>query len=507
MSFPSDADSDLLSLVFATTPGAITVSRVRDGVYVAVNHGFCELSGYAQEEVIGRSALQLDIWYDADERRRFVEKLLREGVQRNALCRFRRKSGEVFYGHMSARLFDRNGEPHLFAVTQDIAEIMRAQEQAEISEARLRGLVEHIPHGVRELDLAGVILLENPAHARLFGYAPGELVGRRALDLLADPAQAEALDQEIFGADQTDDGPGAGSYTADMRHKDGRIIHVRVDWSVQRSPHGPPTVISVLTDLTAAVRAEAERRRTVDELTRSNAELERYAYIAAHDLREPIRTVTSYGQLLRRRLLLAGVLEGETAELFGYLETGAKRMSDVVDDLLAYSRLQTDAQPFGPVDLAAVLGAVQSSLARTIMETGADLEVEPLPVVTADEPQMLQLFQNLVTNALRYQPHRPGHVPRVRISAARRGAGWSFAVADNGIGIEPQYFERIFKLFQRLHGQRDYPGTGVGLAICRRIAERHGGTITVDSRPGEGTTFQVWLPDEPPSGAGEPASE
>lgn len=498
MPFPTDADTDLLSLVFATTPGAITVSRVRDGVYVAVNNGFCEMSGYTQEETVGRSSLDLDIWFDDDERRRFVEKLKRDGVQRNALVRFRRKSGEVFYGHMSARTFDRNGEPHLFAVTQDIAEIMEAREQAEISEARWRGLVSHIPHGVRELDLTGTILLENPAHARLFGYEPGELVGRPATSLLADPARAAALVEQVLGHD-IEQGPASGSYTADMIRKDGSIIHVRTDWSVQRSAGGAATVISVLTDLTATVRAETERRRYVEELTRSNSELERYAYIAAHDLREPIRTVTSYAQLLRRRLDGSGVLQGETAELFGYLETGAKRMSDVVDDLLAYSRLQTDAAPFASVDLGTVLEGVRSALARTIAEAGAGIRIGALPTVTADGPQMQQLFQNLVTNALRYQPQAAGHVPQVRIEAERSGAGWTVAVADNGIGIEEQYFDRIFKLFQRLHGQRDYPGTGVGLAICRRIAERHGGTLDVESRLGEGSTFRVWVPDDPPA--------
>ncbi len=502
MSFPA-ADTDLLSLAFATTPGAITVSRVRDGVYIAVNHGFCEMSGFGREEALGRSSLDLGIWYDDDERRRFVDGLLRDGVQRNALCRFRRKSGEVFHGHMSARLFDRDGEPHLFAVTQDIAEIVRAQQQAEVSEARLRTLVEHIPHGVRELDLSGTILLENPAHARLFGYQPGELLGTSALDLLADPDLAARMTAQVLAQEPNGSGLTVGSYTADMRRKDGGIIHVRVDWSLLRAADRAPTIISVLTDLSATVRAEAERRRYVEELTRSNGELERYAYIAAHDLREPIRTVTSYAQLLRRRLESHGALEGETAELLDYLESGARRMSTVVDDLLTYSRLQTDALPFASVDLGVVVESVRASLARTIAETKAEVRTTPLPVVLADEPQMLQLFQNLLTNALRYQPLTLGHVPVVNVSAARRGNGWSIAVSDNGIGIEPQYFERIFKLFQRLHGQRDYPGTGVGLAICRRIAERHGGTLTVESQPGEGSTFRLWLPDEPPVLAGE----
>lgn len=498
MTLPPEAGANFLSLALETSPSAISITRVRDGLYITVNRGFADVSGWSQDEVIGRTSLDLDIWFDADERRRFVDKLLRDGSVRNALCRFRRRSGEVFYGHMSGSLFDWNGERHIFAVTQDISEIVHAQQQAEITEARLRSLISHIPHGVREIDLSGTILLENPAHAHLFGYAHGELVGTNCLGLVVDPAEAEDLAAFLDDFDPATS-PTSGHYTSDMRRKDGALVRVRVDWSMQTVPGVPPSLISVLTDLTPTVQAQADLRRSVDELTRSNGELERYAYIAAHDLREPIRTVTSYAQLLRRRLGRDGVLEGETAELFEYLETGARRMSAVVDDLLAYSRLQSQTAPFEPVDLDEVMTAVRNNLARTIAELEAEVGAEArLPTVIADRPQMIQLFQNLVSNALRYQPLVPGHVPRVVVTPRRQGAGWAVAVRDNGIGIEDRYFDRIFTLFQRLHSQRDYPGTGVGLAICKRVTERHGGTITVESEPGRGSVFTVWLPDSPP---------
>lgn len=275
-------------------------------------------------------------------------------------------------------------------------------------------------------------------------------------------------------------------------------MRVRVDWSVQSSSTSgvPVSVISVLTNLTPTVRAQEELRRSVDELTRSNAELERYAYIAAHDLREPIRTVTSYAQLVKRRLVASGNLTGETAELFEFLEAGAQRMSAVVDDLLAYSRLQCRAAPFKPVDLNTVVTTVRNNLARVIHECDADVICEDvLPTVTADSQQMVQLFQNLVSNALRYQPDSPGHRPRITFSPRRESAGWAIDVTDNGIGIEEKYFDRIFQLFQRLHSQQEYSGTGVGLAICQRVAERHGGTISVASEPGRGSTFTLHLPD------------
>ncbi|WP_404381831.1 PAS domain S-box protein [Caenispirillum salinarum] len=503
MSLPGAANAELLSLAFATSSGAITISRLRDGLYLEANQGFAEMWGWAVGEVLGHTTFEHDIWYDAAERDRFVQALQREGRVRNMLCRFRRRSGEVFHGHMSGSLFEANGEPHIFAVTQDVEDIIQARQRAEASETRLRTLLAHIPHGIREIDMRGVILLENPAHADLFGYEPGELVGRRALDLLADPDKAAELQQVIDSYDPAA-GPRAGGYEADMTRKDGSVIRVRVDWSIQPpvGPGAPPTVISVLTDLTPTVRAQEELRHSVDELTRSNAELERYAYIAAHDLREPIRTVTSYAQLLRRRLTTAGQLTGDMAELFDYLETGAHRMSAVVDDLLAYSRLQSRAAPFEPVDLDGVMTTVRNNLARVIHECGAEVVCEtPLPTVTADAAQMVQLFQNLVANALRYQPEADSHTPRVVLAARRETAGWAIAVADNGIGIEARFFDRIFQLFQRLHSQREYPGTGVGLAICQRVAERHGGAIDVESEVGVGTTFTVHLPDVPPEDA------
>lgn len=500
MSLPGAAKAELLSLAFATSSSAITISRLRDGLYLDVNQGFAEMSGWPIDQVIGRTALECDIWYDAAERRRFVDALKAEGRVKNILCRFRRRNGEVFHGHMSGSLFEVNGETHIIAITQDVEEIIQAQRRVEGSEARLRNLLSHIPHGIRELDLGGFILLENPAHAALFGYEPGELVGRRALDLLADRAKAAEI-QHVIDTYDIATGPRTGGYEAEMTRKDGSVIHVRVDWSIQRpaAPDEPPTAISVLTDLTPTVRAQEELRRSVDELTRSNAELERYAYIAAHDLREPIRTVTSYAQLLRRRLTSAGQLTGETGELFEYLESGAYRMSAVVDDLLAYSRLQSRAAPFEPVDLNTVLTTVRNNLARVIYESNAEVICEtPLPTVSADQAQMVQLIQNLVSNALRYQPEAPGHTPRVTLTARREVAGWAIAVEDNGIGIEERYFDRIFQLFQRLHSQREFPGTGVGLAICQRVAERHGGAIRVESEVGRGSTFTVHLPDVPP---------
>ncbi|MGH8606848.1 MAG: sensor histidine kinase [Gammaproteobacteria bacterium] len=222
-------------------------------------------------------------------------------------------------------------------------------------------------------------------------------------------------------------------------------------------------------------------RRTVD---RSNAELEQFAYVASHDLQEPLRMVASYLQLLERRY--QGRLDADAHEFIGYAVDGAKRMQVLINDLLAYSRVTTRRQPLVPVDCEAVLKATLADLGRAIAETGATVTHGPLPKVSGDPIQLGQLFQNLIGNALKFRGKEP---PEVRIEAAEHPSEWVFSVRDNGIGIEPQYAERVFVIFERLHGPGRYPGTGIGLAICKKIVARHGGRIWVESQPGQGATF------------------
>lgn len=246
-------------------------------------------------------------------------------------------------------------------------------------------------------------------------------------------------------------------------------------------------------------QAEAERRRAEEriqqftaELQRSNRELEHFAYVSSHDLQEPLRTVASFSQLLAARY--HGKLDQDADEFIQFIVDGAKRMQTLINDLLFYSRIGTRGKPFEPVDLTHELRGVLSDLDFAIGDSGAVVSHDPLPVVTGDDGQLRQLLQNLVGNALKFR--RPGEPPQVRISAARNGSEWRFDVRDNGIGIDPQYFERVFIIFQRLHGRDDYPGTGIGLAVCKRIVERHGGRIWVDSEPGRGSTFHFTLPAE-----------
>ncbi|PYP71979.1 MAG: hypothetical protein DMD41_10620 [Gemmatimonadetes bacterium] len=272
-----------------------------------------------------------------------------------------------------------------------------------------------------------------------------------------------------------------------------RGISDRHDYSV-RAPKLAGDELGLLTDAFNQMLSRIEdqdraRRQLITELERSNKELEQFAYVASHDLQEPLRMVSSYTELLERRY--GDKLDDKGRTFINFAVDGAVRMQRLINDLLEFSRVSTRGKPMQPVDVNRVLGAVRANLSVAIREAGALVTNEALPSVVADETQLVQLLQNLVGNAIKF---RGGERPLVHVSAQPGATECVFAVRDNGIGIAPEYFERIFVIFQRLHARGEYPGTGIGLAVCRRIVERHGGRIWVESAPGQGSTFYFALP-------------
>ncbi|VTU22687.1 Phytochrome-like protein cph1 [Variovorax sp. PBL-H6] len=242
------------------------------------------------------------------------------------------------------------------------------------------------------------------------------------------------------------------------------------------------------------LEAEAEIRSKVEALTRSNQELEQFAYITSHDLSEPLRTVASYIQLLERRF--AHQFDGDARDFMAYIVGGVQRMKALMDALLLYSRIGRRELVRQPVPLDRALDDALANLAPALRSSNATVHREPLPTVPGDKAEMTQVFQNLVGNALRYRTE--GVAPLVSVSARDEGAEWIVEVRDNGIGIEPQYFQRIFMIFQKLHPRDHSEGTGIGLAICKKVVERHGGRISVASGPGQGATFAIHLPKPQP---------
>jgi light-regulated signal transduction histidine kinase (bacteriophytochrome) len=235
-----------------------------------------------------------------------------------------------------------------------------------------------------------------------------------------------------------------------------------------------------------------QTRRQADELTRSNTELEQFAYVASHDLQEPLRMITGYTNLLAKRY--GGKLDEDADEFMAFAVNGAKRMYVLINDLLSYSRVGTDAKALTRTNCEDTLAKTLAGLQLAIKESGAMITHDDLPTVMADETQMGQLFQNLLGNAIKYRSKNP---PEIHVGCKRDAGSWVFSVKDNGIGIDPKYSERIFVIFQRLHTRDEYSGTGIGLAICKKIVERHGGKIWIESALGQGTTCFFTLPVEP----------
>ncbi len=381
-------------------------------------------------------------------------------------------------------------------------------------EASLDPLVTISPEG-RIMDV-------NKATELATGIDRAGLIGTDFSSYFTDPERASAGYREVLACGLTTD------YPLTIRHASGRTTDVLYNAAVFRNETGEVQgVFAAARDITRRKRAEeelevyrrhleelvaqrteelrvaneqlqeeiAERkqagevlRRTAEELARSNQELEQFAYVASHDLQEPLRVVTGYVQLIERRF--KGQLDADADQFIDYIVDGASRMRQLITDLLNYSRVGTRGAAMSPTAVEAVLGRVLADLREVIAESGAAVTHDPLPNVLADEMQLAQLFQNLIGNAIKFRSERR---PEIHVSASRDGDGWLFSVRDNGIGIEKQYRDQVFVIFQRLHTRQKYPGTGIGLAICKRIVERHGGRIWLDSTPGQGTTFHFTL--------------
>jgi PAS domain S-box-containing protein len=363
-------------------------------------------------------------------------------------------------------------------------------ESAAEIEIPFRQLLDAAPDAMVISDQAGHIILVNAMTEQMLGYSRRELIGQ-SIEILVPGQHRQHHTQyrrEYYAHPQTRPmGEGRELYAV---RKDGSMFPAEISLSPMEAADRL-LVTSAIRDITERKRVQQALEKQAQELARSNAELEQFAYVASHDLQEPLRMVSSYAQLLLRRY--QGQLDSEADEFIEFMVGGATRMQELINDLLAYSRVGTQGKIFKTIDCNQVLKQVLDSLRATIEATQARIIIDPLPVLTADPAQLVQLFQNLLSNALKFHGQAP---PDIRISATEEAGKTLFLVADNGIGIDPQYAERIFLLFQRLHTTREYPGTGIGLAICKKIVELHGGRIWIESKPGEGTIFYFTIPSK-----------
>jgi two-component system sensor kinase FixL len=373
----------------------------------------------------------------------------------------------------------------------NLDEKVKFESDMGLDAAAYRRLVEAAPDAVIVADHEGTIVLVNEQAESLFDYSREELIGE-AVELLIPERLREGHvgRRDGFAANPHVRPMGAGLELFG-RGRSGREFPVEISISPVHTGTRH-LVAAAIRDITDRRRMERELRRANIELGRSNEELEQFAYVASHDLQEPLRKIQAFGDLLR--LEHAPALVEEAREYIEIMQGAAARMQKLINDLLAFSRVSSQASPFVAVDLSQTVAEVVSDLEPTIEESGARVECERLPSLQADPVQMRALFQNLLSNAVKYR--RDGVVPHVRIYARNDGKDHcQIVVEDNGIGFETKHAEKIFRVFQRLHGRNKFAGTGIGLAICQRIVNRHRGTISARGVPGEGAVFTVTLPE------------
>ena len=370
------------------------------------------------------------------------------------------------------------------------------QEVAQRSDAehRLRLIMESSPLGILVSDDRGQCRFANAAWQRIAGLGLEQALGAGWLAAVHPGDRGRVIEEHGVAGE-----PRVSEYRC--LRPDGRVVWVREHIAPMHREGAWDGLVGTAEDITERRLLDQTLVAHAEALARSNEELERFAYVASHDLQEPLRMVTSYGQLLMRRH--RAQLNHDAQEFLDFVIDGGQRAQALIGDLLSLARIDSQARPVQPVALAAVLEDTLQQLRVRISEAGASVTHDALPTVAADARQLGQVFLNLVGNALKFHGTA---APRIHVSATREAGSWRISVADNGIGIEPRFFERIFAMFQRLHLRSDYEGTGIGLAICKKVVERHGGRIGVQSEPGCGSTFFFTLPDRLPVRANKAAA-
>jgi PAS domain S-box-containing protein len=472
-----------LSRAVSQTSSLIIITDT-EGCIEYVNPKFTEVSGYSLEEVGGKNARLFKSGAIPDLEYAEMWKSLKLGNEWRGEFHNRKKNGEFFWVSASISPIhdDENEITHFIAVEEDITEQKRMEETLQASETRYRGIFEGVQDAIFVESLTGEILDVNGRACEMFGYGRQEMLMKTVDDLV--PEGHLAIIPGDSAAAIIPDNP---VETVNVR-SNGETFPVEITTRLQEIGDGTVMLV-VVRDITERKRVEKALEQSKLDLERSNTDLERFASIASHDLREPLRAVSGFANLLAKRY--GSRLDAEAEEYIDYILDGTKRLQGLIDALLTYSQVGTRGKAFKPTNCEEILDRVTSNLTVAIEESGAVITHDPLPAVMGDRVQLEQLFQNLISNAIKF---RGKDRPEVHIGLVNKHVEWEFSIQDNGIGIEPQFADRIFVIFQRLHTQEEYPGTGLGLAICKRIVERHGGRIWVESEFGKGSAFYFTIP-------------
>jgi PAS domain S-box-containing protein len=472
-------------------PDAMVVVN-KGGAIVLLNVQAEKQFGYRRDELLGQKVTNIIP-------KGFAERLIADDLRsaEDALAQkigtgieliAQRKDGSEFPIEIMLSPLESAEGTLVTAAIRDISVRKAADKHLAQMEGRYRGLLEAAPDAMVVVNHAGEIVLLNVQAEKQFEYSRDELVGQKVKNIIPEGFAERLLADGLRSAEEALAQQIGTGIELHGRRKNGSEFPIELMLSPLESAEGT-LVTAAIRDITTRKRAESHLLQKVQELNRSNEELQQFANIASHDLQEPLRMVASYTQLLSRRY--KGKLDSDADEFIAFAVDGAARMQRLIQDLLAFSRVGTKGTELLETSSEEALQQALLNLRGAVEDSGALVSHDPLPMVMADEMQLTQLFQNLVGNAIKYQK---SEIPKVHISAAMNGEDkWNISVKDNGLGIDPQYFEKIFGMFQRLHKREEFAGTGIGLAICKKIVERHGGKIYVESEPGQGSTFSFTL--------------
>jgi PAS domain S-box-containing protein len=518
------AEEDVADQKFALDQHAIVAITDVQGTITYVNDKFCAISRYSKDELIGQNHRILNSGHHPREFFQQMYHAIANGKVWHGEIRNRAKDGSIYWVDTTIVPFvDAEGKPRQYvAIRADVTERKMAEEVRE----RLAAVVESSEDAIITKSLDGTIIAWNRGAEKVFGYPSSEAVGRSILFLL--PPERASEEAEIL--EQIALGHGVEHFETVRVRKDGTHIDISATISPIRDKSGAIVGASkIARDITQRKRADEEIQRLNNEmecrnkeleakaaelqrarddlevrvnertdelastnqvLERSNIELQQFAYIASHDLQSPLRSISGFVQLLQSEY--DGKLDKQADDWIRRTIQAIGQMQTMIRDVLAYSRVDSRSRPFAPIAFLDVFNDALALLESSIHDAGGQVVCGELPVVMGDRSQLVQLMQNLIGNGLKYHGDKS---PNVHVSAQRNENEWTFSVRDNGIGIDPKYHERIFEIFKRLHDQTEYPGTGIGLAVCRRVVTRHGGRIWLESEAGRGSVFHFTLPE------------
>jgi PAS domain S-box-containing protein len=504
---------EFLENIVENIPNMIFIKSADKLNFEMINKAGEDLLGHTKEELLGKNDYDFFPKNEAD----FFTQKDREVLENKILLDIPEETietknfGQRILHTKKIPLLDHDGKPqYLLGISDDITELKKAEKSLENAyndlELKVQERTSEILKSKEELRLKnrynrellevsidplvtigpdGNITDVNKAVETVTGYSRTQLIGTDFSDYFTDSNKAKAGYEQVFREGFVKD------YPLEIRHKNGKLTPVLYNASVYRDENGEIIgIFAAARDISQLKKAEIKLEKLVDKLEISNKELEEFAYVASHDLKEPLRMITSFLNLLEKRY--GNELDDDAADFINYAVDGAQRMDEMINDLLEYSRVSSKERKFEYIQSERIVEQVLKNLRSLIDENSAIITYDKLPMIYANKHQMVQLFQNLISNAIKYCDKK---IPRIYISATKKDDNYLFSIEDNGIGIDQAHLKRIFTIFQRLHTRKEYEGSGIGLAISKKILQKHHGKIWAESEPGIGTTFYFTLPD------------